>query len=155
MKGCRLVLLHGIYLEHVKIFSGNGTLEYHKQGCCPNNPGSYVEIPFMRSNNIAVNILLTQLQSRITSHFVILKHGLHSGTKKCYLSLCFEFAQSPYFLHPLLTSRYLIRLLALKVCFSASGVHFIAWCYILCTKFFSYAWEGVTTSLIFTHLCNF
>lgn len=117
------------FSEHVKIFSGNGTLEYHKQGCCPNNPGSYVEIPFMRSNNIAVNILLTQLQSRITSHFVILKHGLHSGTKKCYLSLCFEFAQSPYFLHPLLTSRYLIWLLALKVCFSASGVHFIAWCF--------------------------
>ena len=85
--------------EYVKIFSGDGTLEYHKEGCCPNDPGSFVEIPFMQSEKIKVNILLTEPQSRITSHFVILKYGLHSGTEKCYLSLRFKFAQSPYFLH--------------------------------------------------------
>ncbi|XP_022786238.1 uncharacterized protein LOC111326491 isoform X2 [Stylophora pistillata] len=66
--------------EHVKIFNGNGTLQYHKSGCCPNNQGSVVEISFVKSDNIAINILLTQLQSHITSHFVILKHGLHSAT---------------------------------------------------------------------------
>lgn len=85
--------------EYVKIFSGDGTLVYHKEGCCPNDPGSFIEIPFMQSENIKVNILLTELQSRITSHFVILKHGLHSGKEKCFLSLRFKFAQSPYFLH--------------------------------------------------------
>ncbi|PFX28263.1 Transmembrane protease serine 5 [Stylophora pistillata] len=66
--------------EHVKIFSGSGTLEYHKSGCCPKNQGYLVEIPFMKSDNIAVNILLTRVQSHITSHFVILKHGLRSAT---------------------------------------------------------------------------
>ena len=105
------------FSEHVKIFSGDGTLEYHKEGCCPNNPRSFAEIPFLQSDNIKVNILLTELQSRITFHFVILKHGLHSGTEKCSLSLCFKFPQSPYFLHPFLTSQYFIRLLALKVVF--------------------------------------
>ena len=144
----------------MKIFSGNGTLEYHKQGCCPNNPGSYVEIPFMRSNNIAVNILLTQLQSRITSHFVILKHGLHSGTKKCYLSLFFEFAQSPYFLHPLLTSRYFIRLLVLKVCFFCLWcpfhrlvLHFMYEILQLCLRRSNHLFNFY--SPLFTHLCNF
>lgn len=147
------------FSEHVKIFSGNGTLEYHKQGCCPNNPGSYVEIPFMRSNNIAVNILLTQLQSRITSHFVILKHGLHSGTKKCYLSLCFEFAVSLLF-----TS--FIKIPLFDSIAGSKGLFFCLWCPFhrlvlhfmyeilqLCLRRSNHLFNFY--SPLFTHLCNF
>ena len=67
------------FSEYLKIFDGNGTLEYHQSGCSPSNHGSLVEVPFLTSNNITAIIYLIRLRSSAIVQYVVLGKSLKSG----------------------------------------------------------------------------
>ena len=77
------LFIHSFFFcrEYVKIFDGNGTIQFYKTGCwASSQTASLFEVPFGKSSNITVNILLTKLNSLVNVQFVVLKTGLHSGT---------------------------------------------------------------------------
>ena len=99
---CESLILYFYYLfiylfifffcsEYVKIFGGNGTIQFYKTGCwASSQTDSLFEVPFGKSSNITVNILLTKLNSLVNVQFVVLKTGLHSGTYIVHLN-CADF----------------------------------------------------------------
>lgn len=66
--------------EFVKIFDGNGTVQFYQTGCWPSFSTRFVEVPFGKSSNITVNIQFRKLHSLVNVEFVVLKTGLNSGT---------------------------------------------------------------------------
>ncbi|KAL9953500.1 hypothetical protein ACROYT_G040923 [Oculina patagonica] len=80
-----LFLIHKLDLsycsEYVKIFDGNGTVQFHHTGCWPSSYASLVEVPFGKSSDITVNIRLSKLHSLVKVKFVVLENGLNSATE--------------------------------------------------------------------------
>ncbi|KAJ7356094.1 hypothetical protein OS493_027021 [Desmophyllum pertusum] len=67
--------------EFVKISNGSGTVQFYQTGCWPSGSKKYiVEVPFGKSSNITVNILLSKLKSRVRVQFLVLQTGLNSAT---------------------------------------------------------------------------
>lgn len=67
--------------EFVKISNGSGTVQFYQTGCWSSGSKKYIaEVPFGKSNNITVNILLSKLKSRVRVQFLVLQTGLNSGT---------------------------------------------------------------------------
>lgn len=66
--------------EYVRIFDGNGTVQFYQTGCRPSSYAPKVEVPFENSSNITLNIRLSRLNSLVKVQFVVLASGLDSGT---------------------------------------------------------------------------
>ncbi|XP_068681521.1 MAM and LDL-receptor class A domain-containing protein 2-like isoform X3 [Montipora foliosa] len=65
--------------EHLKIFDGNKSLEYQQTGDTFIDDEQMVEVPFLSSDEITVNISLTRLGSSVKAQYVILRSGLLSA----------------------------------------------------------------------------
>ncbi|KAL9953476.1 hypothetical protein ACROYT_G040898 [Oculina patagonica] len=65
--------------EYVKIFDGNGTLQFYQAGCGSPSHGSLVEVPFGNSNNITVKVVLSKFKSHVRIQFVVFKNGLNAA----------------------------------------------------------------------------
>ncbi|XP_078349649.1 uncharacterized protein LOC144634540 isoform X2 [Oculina patagonica] len=66
--------------EYVKIFGGNGTMQFYQAGCGYPSHRSLVEVPFGKSNNITVNVVLLKKSSLVKMQFAVLKNGLNAAT---------------------------------------------------------------------------
>lgn len=65
--------------EHLKIFDGNKTLEYQQTRDTFTDDEQMVEVPFLSSDAITVNVSLTRLGSSVKARYVILGSGLLSA----------------------------------------------------------------------------
>ena len=69
----------------MKIFDGNGTLQYYHSGCWSSIRRSLVEVPFLNFKDISVSIYLNWLGSFVKVRYAILRGGLDSGTYETLL----------------------------------------------------------------------
>ena len=65
--------------EYLKIFDGNGSLNYHKIGCSSSNGVLLVEVPFLTSSNITASIYVYRLRSAVRVQYLVLRTGLNTG----------------------------------------------------------------------------
>lgn len=67
------------YREHFKIVDGSGTAKYDKSGFLQITDEHMVEVPFLSSAEIEVNISLVQQGSSVKAQFLVLSSALLSG----------------------------------------------------------------------------
>ena len=70
--------------EYVKVFNGNGTQVFVRQGCGWNSnlAGTLLQIPFEESRNVTIQVSLKSASSYVKIDYGILSKGLNSG-KRC------------------------------------------------------------------------
>ena len=73
-------IVREFFSDYLKIFDGNGTLQYYHSGCWSSIRRSLVEVPFLSSKDITVSIYLNWLGSFVKVRYAILRDALDSGT---------------------------------------------------------------------------
>ena len=68
------------YSGYIKVFDGNGTQVYTRQGCRSNHTSNtFLEMAIQESQNITIEVLLGNHLSYASVSYGIFKHGLESG----------------------------------------------------------------------------